>query len=70
MERTPCSMLANLHPQPGFVIWQRPQIIRTNGVVETVTSETWLKFRDRDFVIKDETWKFETATETRDLTFL
>jgi len=33
-------------------------------------TETWLKFRDRDFVIKakTETWKFET--ETRDLTFL
>jgi len=47
---------------------------RGSDVVETVTSETetWLKFRDRDFVIKaeteTETWKFET--ETRDLTFL
>jgi len=44
----------------------------SSDVVETVTSETetWLKFRDRDFVIKaeTETWKFET--ETRDLTFL
>jgi len=37
-----------------------------SDVVETVTSETetWLKFRDRDFVIKaeTETWKFETET--------
>jgi len=44
-----------------------------SDVVETVTSETLLRFRDRDlrdFVIKaeTETWKFET--ETRDLTFL
>ena len=47
-----------------------PTILSTSDVVETVTSETevWLKFRDRDFVIKAETEKFET--KTRDLTFL
>ena len=33
-----------------------------SDVVETVTSETWLKLRDRDFAmkVKTETWKFET----------
>jgi len=36
----------------------------TSDVVETVTSETWLKFRDQDLVIKAETktWKFEIKT--------
>jgi len=46
----------------------------TSDVVETVTSETetWLKRRDRAFAIKaeTETWKFDTETETQDLTFL
>jgi len=53
-------------------MWMSLVKSQTSDVVETVTSETetWLKFRDRDFVIKaeTETWKFET--ETRDLTFL
>jgi len=41
--------------------------LKTSDVVETVTSETetWLKFRD-----ETETWKFETETDIRDLTFL
>jgi len=45
-------------------------IVKASDVVETVTSETWLKLRDRDFAIKAETatWKFETAT--RNLTFI